>query len=41
MKLFNGQLVVVVRSAKTPGMLTLKVTDKQRKLAKSINIEVK
>ena len=41
MKLFNGQLVVVVRSAKTAGTLTLKVTDKQRKLTKSINIEVK
>jgi len=41
MKLFNGQLVVVVRSAKTPGMLTLKVTDKQRKLTNSIQIEVK
>ncbi len=41
MKLFNGQLVVIVRSAKTAGTLTLKVTDKQRKLTKSINIEVK
>ena len=41
MKLFNGQLVVVVRSAKTSGTLTLKVKDKQRKLTNSINIEVK
>jgi len=41
MKLFNGQLVVVVRSAKTAGTLTLTVKDKQRKLSKSINIEVK
>ena len=41
MKLFNGQLVVVVRSAKTAGTLTLKVTDKQRKLSKTLNIEVK
>ena len=41
MKLFNGQLVVVVRSAKTAGTLTLTVKDKQRKLSKSLNIEVK
>jgi beta-galactosidase len=40
MKLFNGQLVVVVRAAKQAGTLTLKVTDKKRKITNSINIEV-
>ena len=40
MKLFNGQLVVVVRSAKQAGTLTLKVIDKKRKLTKSIDIKV-
>lgn len=38
MKLFAGQLVVVVRSTKTPGTMTLKVTDKKRKLEKTIDI---
>ena len=40
MKLFNGQLVVVVRSSKESGTLTLKVTDKKLKLSKSIDITV-
>ena len=40
MKLFNGQLVVIVRSAQTPGTLTLKVTDEKLKLSKSIDIAV-
>ena len=40
MKLFNGQLVVVVRSAKEAGTLTLKVTDEKLKLSKSIDIAV-
>ena len=40
MKLFNGQLVVVVRSAKEVGTLTLKVTDEKLKLSKSIDIAV-
>ena len=40
MKLFNGQLVVVVRSAKETGTLTLKVTDEKLKLSKSIDIAV-
>ena len=40
MKLFNGQLVVVVRAAKQAGTLTLKVTDKKRKITNSISIEV-
>lgn len=38
MKLFAGRLVVVVRSTKTPGIMTLKVTDKKRKLQKTIDI---
>ena len=41
MKLFNGQLVVVVRSAKEPGILTLKVTDDARGFTKSIDIAVR
>ena len=41
MKLFNGQLVVIVRAAKNPGTLTLKVTSPQRQLSETINIDVK
>ena len=41
MKLFNGQLVVIVRSSQQSGTLTLKVNDRQRKITESINIEVK
>ena len=41
MKLFSGQLVVVVQAAKTPGRLTLTVNDPQRKLSKTITIPVK
>ena len=41
MKLFNGQLVVVVRSSKEAGTLTLKVTDEKLKLSKSIDIAVR
>ena len=40
MKLFNGQLVVVVRSAKTAGTLTLKVTDETRHLNATTTIKV-
>ena len=40
MKLFNGQLVVVVRSAKTAGTLTLKVTDETRHLSATTTIKV-
>ena len=40
MKLFNGQLVVIVRSAQEPGILTLKVTDAQRGLSNTIDIKV-
>ena len=41
MKLFNGQFVVVVQAANKPGTLTLKVTDKQRKLNQTVKIPVK
>ena len=41
MKLFNGQLVVIVRSGKLPGTLTLRVTDQQRGFSKSIDIAVR
>ena len=41
MKLFNGQLVVVVQAAKQPGNLTLTVNDSQRRLSKTITIPVK
>jgi beta-galactosidase len=40
MKLFNGQLVVIVRSAKQPGILTLKVTDEKLKLSQTMDIKV-
>ena len=40
MKLFSGQLVVIVRSAKEKGKLTLKVEDSQRQLSQSIDISV-
>ncbi len=40
MRLFHGQLVVVVRGAKTPGTLTLTVADKQRRLKNKIEIPV-
>ena len=41
MKLFNGQLVVVVQAGKTPGDLTLTVNDAKRKITKTITIPVK
>ena len=41
MKLFNGQLVVIVQAAKHPGTLKLTVTDKQRKLKQMVEIPVK
>ena len=41
MKLFNGQLVVIVRSAKEAGTLTLKVTDEKRRLSKTLDIAVR
>jgi len=41
MKLFAGQLVVVVQAAKTPGTLKLKVADDSRRLTKTIEIPVR
>ena len=41
MKLFSGQLVVVVQAAKKSGDLTLTVNDAKRKLSKTIIIPVK
>ena len=40
MKLFNGQLVAIVRAAQKPGIATLKVTDKKRNISKSLQIRV-
>ena len=40
MKLFNGQLVVVVQAGQQKGLLTLTVKDKQRKLTKKVSIPV-
>jgi beta-galactosidase len=40
MKLFNGQLVVIVRGACQPGTLTLKVTDAKRSITGTIDISV-
>lgn len=39
MKLFNGQLIVVVRSTKTAGTMTLKVNDTKNKLSQTIDIK--
>ena len=41
MRLFNGQLVVVVRSAQKAGTLTLQVSDARRKLSKTVEIAVR
>jgi len=41
MRLFNGQLVVVVQAAKKPGTLTLKVTDTERRMTQTVKIPVK
>ena len=40
MRLFSGQLVVVVRSATTAGTLTLKVKDARRKLSQTVTLSV-
>ena len=40
MRLFSGQLVVIVRSANHPGTLTLKVTNKKRGLSGSTVLKV-
>ncbi|MCR5680256.1 MAG: DUF4982 domain-containing protein [Prevotella sp.] len=41
MKLFNGQLVVVVQAAKQKGSLTLTITDDERGLKQKVTIPVK
>ena len=41
MRLFNGQLVIVVQAANTPGNLTLTVTDDTNHLTQTVNIPVK
>ena len=41
MRLFSGQLVVVVQAARQPGDLVLKVSDAQRRLTETITIPVK
>jgi beta-galactosidase len=41
MKLFNGQLVVILQAAHTPGTVTLKVTDRQRGLQQTVDIAVR
>ncbi len=41
MKLFSGQLVVILQSKRKAGNITLKVTDRQRGLKQSITIPVK
>ena len=40
MKLFNGQLVAIVRAAKQPGKATLRVKDKKLGISKTIEIKV-
>ena len=40
MKLFNGQLVVVVRSGRQAGTLTLRVSDPARKLSQTVTLDV-
>ena len=41
MKLFNGQLVAIVRGGSQPGTLTLKVNDPERQLSQTIDIDVR
>ena len=41
MRLFKGQLVVVVRSGKEAGNLTLRVSDARRKLSKTVVLQIK
>ena len=40
MRLFSGQLVIVVRSDKKAGNLTLKVKDSQRKISETITLKI-
>ena len=41
MKLFSGQLVVILQAAKQPGSLTLTVTDRQRGMKQKVVIPVR
>ena len=41
MRLFNGQLVVIVQASSEPGTVTLKVNDARRGLTESVAIAVK
>ena len=41
MKLFSGQLVVIVQAGHDPGSLTLRVIDDQRKLTQTVTIPVR
>jgi beta-galactosidase len=41
MRLFSGQLVVVVQAARQPGTLKLRVIDDQRHIEKTVSIDVK
>ena len=40
MKLFNGQLVVIVRGAKQSGIATLTVTDRKQNISNTLQIPV-
>ena len=40
MRLFNGQLVVIVRAARKPGTATLTVTDAKRRITQKLQIKV-
>jgi beta-galactosidase len=40
MKLFNGQLVVIVRGAKQSGIAKLTVTDRKQNISNTIQIPV-
>jgi beta-galactosidase len=41
MRLFSGQVVVILRSTKEAGTMTLKVTDSRRKLRKIITLQTR
>ena len=41
MRLFNGQLVVIVRSGRQAGTVRLKVSDTRRKISKTVELQVR
>jgi hypothetical protein len=41
MRLFNGQLVVTLRSARQQGTMTLTVSDPKRNIQQRLDIEVR